>query len=49
MGEEDPVNTKKFLIYGGIAIAVYLIWQNTLNPNSSSGGVDFGVLNPNNW
>jgi hypothetical protein len=40
---------KKFLIYSGIAIAVYLVWQNTLNPNSNSGGVDFGVLDPTNW
>jgi hypothetical protein len=49
---EEVVVKKKFLIYGGIAIALYLVYQNTVaNPssNSSGGGVDFGVLDPNNW
>jgi hypothetical protein len=45
---------KKYLLYGGIAIAAYLIYRNVFAADAGSqatnaSSVDFGVLNPSTW
>jgi hypothetical protein len=57
VGEETTVNVKKFLVYGAVAVAAYLLYRNVFAADSGSqatdsaglGGIDFGVLNPSTW